>query len=88
MFTAASDPFLFRLAVFALAIFVGWVSASRTVRGHRQAFVVIAGLVAAAISSGAILIVGGSPAGAARSLSFVALLIAARRISTGKRRVG
>ena len=99
MFTAASDPFLFRLAVFALAIFVGWVAASLTVRGHRQAFVVIAGLVAAAISSGAILIVGGSPAGAARSLSFVALLlvsagvvagllIAARRISTGKRRVG
>lgn len=99
MFTAASDPLLFRLAVFALAIFVGWVSASRTLRGHRQAFVVIAGLIAAAISGGAILIVGGSPAGAARSLSFVALLlvsagvvagllIAARRISASKRRVG
>lgn len=99
MFTAASDPFLFRLAVFALAIFVGWVSASRIVRSHRQAFVVIAGLIAAAISGGAILIVGGAPAGAARSLSFVALLlvsagvvagllIAARRISADNRRAG
>lgn len=99
MFTAASDPFLFRLAVFALALFVGWVSASRTLRGHRQAFVVVADLIAAAISSGAILIVGVSPAGPARSLSFAALLlvsagvvagllIAARRISAEKRRAG
>lgn len=99
MSTAASDPFLFRLAVFALAIFVGWVSASRTLRSHRQAFVVVAGLIAAAISSGAILIVGVSPAGPARSLSFAALLlvsagvvagllIAARRISADKRRAG
>ncbi len=99
MFTAASDPFLFRLAVLVLAIFVGWVSASRTPRGHRQAFVVVAGLIAAVISSGAIVIVGLSAPGAARSLSFAALLlvsagvvagllIAVRRILPVKRRVG
>ncbi|GEO86025.1 MULTISPECIES: hypothetical protein [Alphaproteobacteria] len=83
MFTAAHDPFLFRLAVFVLAILAGWFLASRGTRDHRQPFVVVAGLLASAMSSGAILAVIGLPAGYGRNLSFLALMLASAGVVAG-----
>ncbi|MBC7151480.1 MAG: hypothetical protein H5U22_19020 [Rhizobium sp.] len=83
MFAAASDPFLFRLAVFVLAVCAGWFAVSRNLRGHRQSFVLIAGLVAGVISSGAIRSVAILPAGEARSLAFAALLLASAGVVAG-----
>jgi NAD(P) transhydrogenase subunit alpha len=83
MFAAASDPFLFRLAVFVLAVCAGWFAVSRNLRGHRQSFVLIAGLVAGVISSGAIRSVAILPAGEARSLAFAALLLASSGVVAG-----
>lgn len=83
MFAAASDPFLFRLAVFVLAVCTGWYAVSRSLRGHRQSFVLIAGLVAGVILSGAIQSVAMLPAGEARSLSFAALLLASAGVVAG-----
>lgn len=83
MFAAASDPFFFRLAVFLLAFCAGWLMVSRSLRGHRQSFVLIAGLVAGVISSGAIQSVAMLPPGEARSLSFAALLLASAGVVAG-----
>lgn len=83
MFAAASDPFLFRLAVFVLAVCTGWYAVSRSLRGHRQSFVLIAGLVAGVILSGAIQSVAMLPAGEARSLSFAGLLLASAGVVAG-----
>jgi NAD(P) transhydrogenase subunit alpha len=83
MFAAASDPFLFRLAVFVLAVCAGWFAVSRSLRGHRQSFVLIAGLVAGVISSGAIQSLAMLPDGEARSLSFAALLLASAGVVAG-----
>ncbi|MHA7968054.1 hypothetical protein [Rhizobium sp. CAU 1783] len=76
MFSAAHDPFLFRIGVFVLALAAGWFLASRTSRSARQPLVLIGGLVAAVIASGAVYAVARFPAGEARSSAFIALLLA------------
>ncbi|MBV2187535.1 MAG: hypothetical protein KUL88_23720 [Rhizobium sp.] len=83
MFAAASDPFLFRLAVFILAVCFGWFAVSRNLRGHRQSFVLVAGLVAGAILSGAVQVVAMLPASDARTLSFAALMLASAGVVAG-----
>jgi NAD(P) transhydrogenase subunit alpha len=83
MFAAASDPFLFRLAVFVLAVCFGWLAVSRNLRGHRQSFVLVAGLVAGVILSGAVQVVAMLPASEARSISFAALMLASAGVVAG-----
>ncbi len=83
MFTAASDPVLFRLAVFVLSLCAGWLTVAHGLRGHRQAFVLAAGLVAGVISSGALGALARLPEGEARNLSFAALILASAGVVAG-----
>lgn len=83
MFTAAPDPVLFRLAVFALSLCAGWLTVAHGLRGHRQSFVLVAGLVAGVISSGALIALARLPGGEARSLSFAAVFLASAGVVAG-----
>ncbi|MFN7008480.1 MAG: hypothetical protein ACK4PN_00505 [Allorhizobium sp.] len=83
MFTAASDPVLFRLAVFVLSLCAGWLTVAHGLRGDRQSFVLVACLVAGVISSGALGALARLPGGEARNLSFAALILASAGVVAG-----
>ncbi|MGX5664586.1 hypothetical protein ACWKW9_01315 [Rhizobium daejeonense] len=83
MLMEASDPFLFRLAVFALAVFAGLVIGAGTKRDFRNTLVLAAGLLAAALAAASVYATGRLPSGMGRTIAFVALTLSSAGLVSG-----
>ncbi len=74
MFPGPSDPFLFHLAVFALALLAGAFAAGRVVRSQRAPLAAMAGALASVAVVGGLLAAGLPDGEPVRVFAFVALL--------------
>ncbi|MCJ7993991.1 hypothetical protein J5N58_05090 [Rhizobium cremeum] len=83
MLSETSDPFLFRLAVFALAVVAGLMFGAGTRRGFRRTLILAAGLLAAALAAASIYATGRLPSGTGRTIAFIALALSAVGLSSG-----
>jgi NAD(P) transhydrogenase subunit alpha len=85
----AIDPFIFRLAIFALAIFVGYYVVWSVTPALHTPLMSVTNAISSVIVVGALLSVGVSAAGAddgpiwARALGFLALILASVNIFGG-----
>lgn len=83
MLSEASDPFLFRLAVFALAVFTGLVIGAGTRRDFRNTLVLAAGLLAAALAAACVYATGRLPSSTGRTIAFIALALSSAGLASG-----
>lgn len=86
----AVDPFVFRLAIFAMAVFVGYYVVWSVTPALHTPLMSVTNAISSVVVVGALLSVGVSPAGAggagawaARSFGFVALVLASVNIFGG-----
>jgi len=79
----AVDPFVFRLAIFVLAIFVGYYVVWSVTPALHTPLMAVTNAISSVIVVGALLAVGISAAGAATGFGFVALVLAAVNIFGG-----
>ena len=79
----AIDPFVFRLAIFALAIFVGYYVVWSVTPALHTPLMAVTNAISSVIVVGALLAVGISASGLAAGFGFVALLLASVNIFGG-----
>ena len=79
----AVDPFVFRLAIFVLAIFVGYYVVWSVTPALHTPLMAVTNAISSVIVVGALLAVGVSAAGAATGFGFVALVLASVNIFGG-----
>ena len=77
------DPFVFRLAIFVLAIFVGYYVVWSVTPALHTPLMAVTNAISSVIVVGALLAVGISAAGLATGFGFVALVLAAVNIFGG-----
>lgn len=79
----AVDPFVFRLAIFVLAIFVGYYVVWSVTPALHTPLMAVTNAISSVIVVGALLAVGISASGLATGFGFVALVLAAVNIFGG-----
>jgi NAD(P) transhydrogenase subunit alpha len=79
----AIDPFVFRFAIFILAIFVGYYVVWSVTPALHTPLMAVTNAISSVIVVGALLAVGVSAAGAATGFGFVALLLVSVNIFGG-----
>jgi NAD(P) transhydrogenase subunit alpha len=79
----AVDPFVFRLAIFVLAIFVGYYVVWSVTPALHTPLMAVTNAISSVIVVGALLAVGVSAAGYATGFGFVALVLASVNIFGG-----
>lgn len=79
----AVDPFVFRLAIFVLAIFVGYYVVWSVTPALHTPLMAVTNAISSVIVVGALLAVGVSAAGFATGFGFVALVLASVNIFGG-----
>jgi NAD(P) transhydrogenase subunit alpha len=79
----AIDPFVFRFAIFVLAIFVGYYVVWSVTPALHTPLMSVTNAISSVIVVGALLAVGVSAAGAATGFGFVALLLVSVNIFGG-----
>ena len=79
----AIDPFVFRFAIFVLAIFVGYYVVWSVTPALHTPLMAVTNAISSVIVVGALLAVGVSAAGAATGFGFVALLLVSVNIFGG-----
>ena len=79
----AIDPFVFQLAIFALAIFVGYYVVWSVTPALHTPLMAVTNAISSVIVVGALLAVGISASGLAAGFGFVALLLASVNIFGG-----
>ena len=79
----AIDPFVFRLAIFVLAIFVGYYVVWSVTPALHTPLMAVTNAISSVIVVGALLAVGASAAGFATGFGFVALVLASVNIFGG-----
>ena len=79
----AVDPFVFRLAIFVLAIFVGYYVVWSVTPALHTPLMAVTNAISSVIVVGALLAVGISASGLATSFGFVALVLASVNIFGG-----
>ena len=79
----AIDPFVFRLAIFVLAIFVGYYVVWSVTPALHTPLMAVTNAISSVIVVGALLAVGASLSGWATGFGFVALVLAAVNIFGG-----
>jgi len=79
----AIDPFVFRLAIFVLAIFVGYYVVWSVTPALHTPLMAVTNAISSVIVVGALLAVGISASGLATSFGFVALVLASVNIFGG-----
>ena len=79
----AIDPFVFRLAIFVLAIFVGYYVVWSVTPALHTPLMAVTNAISSVIVVGALLAVGISAAGLATGFGFVALVLASVNIFGG-----
>jgi NAD(P) transhydrogenase subunit alpha len=77
------DPFVFRFAIFVLAIFVGYYVVWSVTPALHTPLMAVTNAISSVIVVGALLAVGISAAGLATGFGFVALVLAAVNIFGG-----
>lgn len=77
------DPFVFRLAIFVLAIFVGYYVVWSVTPALHTPLMAVTNAISSVIIVGALLAVGISASGLATSFGFVAVILAAVNIFGG-----
>ena len=77
------DPFIFRLAIFVLAIFVGYYVVWSVTPALHTPLMAVTNAISSVIVVGALLAVGISAAGLATGFGFVALILASVNIFGG-----
>jgi NAD(P) transhydrogenase subunit alpha len=77
------DPFVFRFAIFVLAIFVGYYVVWSVTPALHTPLMAVTNAISSVIVVGALLAVGVSAAGAATGFGFVALLLVSVNIFGG-----
>jgi NAD(P) transhydrogenase subunit alpha len=80
---AASNPFVFHLAIFVLAIFVGYYVVWSVTPALHTPLMAVTNAISSVIIVGAILAVGISASGIATGFGFVALVLASVNIFGG-----
>ncbi len=79
----AIDPFVFRLAIFVLAIFVGYYVVWSVTPALHTPLMAVTNAISSVIVVGALLAVGISASGLATGFGFIALMLAAVNIFGG-----
>ena len=79
----AIDPFVFRFAIFVLAIFVGYYVVWSVTPALHTPLMAVTNAISSVIVVGALLAVGVSAAGAATGFGFVALMLVSVNIFGG-----
>jgi NAD/NADP transhydrogenase alpha subunit len=79
----AIDPFVFRLAIFVLAIFVGYYVVWSVTPALHTPLMAVTNAISSVIVVGALLAVGASLSGLATGFGFVALVLASVNIFGG-----
>lgn len=79
----AIDPFVFRLAIFVLAIFVGYYVVWSVTPALHTPLMAVTNAISSVIVVGALLAVGVSAAGAATGFGFIALVLVSVNIFGG-----
>ncbi|MEK1850946.1 MAG: NAD(P) transhydrogenase subunit alpha [Phyllobacterium sp.] len=79
----AVDPFVFRLAIFVLAIFVGYYVVWSVTPALHTPLMAVTNAISSVIVVGALLAVGLSASGAATGLGFLALVLVSVNIFGG-----
>ncbi|HWK15481.1 MAG TPA: NAD(P) transhydrogenase subunit alpha [Rhizobiaceae bacterium] len=79
----AVDPFVFRLAIFVLAIFVGYYVVWSVTPALHTPLMAVTNAISSVIVVGALLAVGISASGLATGFGFIALVLAAVNIFGG-----
>lgn len=79
----AIDPFIFRLAIFVLAIFVGYYVVWSVTPALHTPLMAVTNAISSVIVVGALLAVGISASGFATGMGFVALVLASVNIFGG-----
>jgi NAD(P) transhydrogenase subunit alpha len=79
----AIDPFVFRFAIFVLAIFVGYYVVWSVTPALHTPLMAVTNAISSVIVVGALLAVGISASGAATGFGFVALMLASVNIFGG-----
>ena len=79
----AVDPFVFRLAIFVLAIFVGYYVVWSVTPALHTPLMAVTNAISSVIVVGALLAVGLSASGAATGFGFIALVLASVNIFGG-----
>ncbi len=79
----AVDPFIFRLAIFALAIFVGYYVVWSVTPALHTPLMSVTNAISSVIVVGALLAVGISASGLATGFGFIALVLASVNIFGG-----
>ena len=79
----AIDPFVFRLAIFVLAIFVGYYVVWSVTPALHTPLMAVTNAISSVIVVGALLAVGLSASGIATGMGFVALILASINIFGG-----
>jgi NAD(P) transhydrogenase subunit alpha len=79
----AVDPFVFRLAIFVLSIFVGYYVVWSVTPALHTPLMAVTNAISSVIVVGALLAVGLSASGAATGFGFVALVLASVNIFGG-----
>ena len=79
----AIDPFIFRLAIFVLAIFVGYYVVWSVTPALHTPLMAVTNAISSVIVVGALLAVGASLSGYASGFGFVALILASVNIFGG-----
>jgi NAD(P) transhydrogenase subunit alpha len=79
----AIDPFIFRFAIFVLAIFVGYYVVWSVTPALHTPLMAVTNAISSVIVVGALLAVGASAAGAATGFGFVALCLVSVNIFGG-----
>ena len=77
------DPFVFRFAIFVLAIFVGYYVVWSVTPALHTPLMAVTNAISSVIVVGALLAVGASAAGLATGFGFIALILAAVNIFGG-----
>ena len=80
---AAVDPFVFRLSIFVLAVFVGYYVVWSVTPALHTPLMAVTNAISSVIVVGALLAVGISAAGLATGFGFVALALASVNIFGG-----
>ncbi len=79
----AIDPFIFQIAIFMLAIFVGYYVVWSVTPALHTPLMAVTNAISSVIVVGALLAVGMSPSGVATGMGFVALILASINIFGG-----
>ncbi len=77
------DPFIFHLAIFVLAIFVGYYVVWSVTPALHTPLMSVTNAISSVIIVGALLAVGSSASGAATTFGFIALILASVNIFGG-----